>query len=92
MGSETPTMEKDNVSSTQQGDGPKVAEAKAELLKAITREQMNIPRDHPDWMTIENIKEDILRDSPSTLNAKFSCLIDILERLTVDTLTSETSK
>ena len=92
MGITKTPVEKGNGNCTQHGDGPEAIKAKTKLLEVLTTEQTRIPRDHPDWIVLENMKEDIIKDDPRVLEKKLGHLAELYEVLTAETLTSETSK
>ena len=93
MGEKKDGLEKDNNPGSEQGDRPAVTEAKKKLIEVLTTEQGRIPKDHPDWLIMENFKEDVLRDNdPKRLAKRIEFITDILERLAAETLAVESSK
>ena len=86
-------MEKDHRAGAAKGDGPAVTKAKEALIAALTEEQKRIPKDHPDWITLENMMEQILLlKDIRVLNGMLESLGDILQRISEERLIEETHK
>lgn len=80
-------MEKENSSGAVQGDRPSIIQAKKIIVDALTKEQEAIPRDHHDWMILEDMKESILRETDfRVINSKIKILSEILELISAERL------
>ena len=93
MGTKKKTVEKGNDASSTPGDGRAIAKAKEILIAYLTEEQTRIPKDHEDWMALENNKESILRlNDIVTLKGMLESLAEIIERVSTEKLLEETQK
>jgi hypothetical protein len=83
-------MEKENTDGAIQGDRPSLVQAKKILTDMLTKEQEGMSKDHPDWMLLEDMKENILIESdPQVISSKLKILAELLETLSFEKLSHE---